>query len=351
VPAGAEFEVVIEGQEVQHTGTEPERIASCEGILALLETAFRPGLSIGSGEANGWGTLHWSLAKTERMDCAAIAAWLNRDASESWTSAFQSAKPIASVLKQQKPPVTVTIALDLAFDGAMLVNDPSRVRTGAKSIAHAAIQSPHGDRYILPATSVRGALRAQAERICNTITPVGVGLENVVRRSQLNKLHPFLRLFGAGGWRSPIQIADFELKYASKTHSQEFVAIDRFTGGAAGSRKFNAIGLWKPQFHGKLVLDIRRLDTANVGDWKWLLLAYVLRDWMEGDGYIGFGRSKGYGAFRATIAVTGDVPHARLLNDILERKADALESPSLEHWELSLFEQFGTKEARHERVL
>jgi hypothetical protein len=96
----------------------------------------------------------------------------------------------------------------------------------------------------------------------------------------------------------------------------------------------------KPSFKGMIAVRTDRLFHKDLphaaGPWVWLLLAWVLRDWAEGDGYIGMGRSKGYGAFRLTISSASGGAEAALLKRILERDPVALQSPELEVWKNSL---------------
>jgi CRISPR/Cas system CSM-associated protein Csm3 (group 7 of RAMP superfamily) len=68
----------------------------------------------------------------------------------------------------------------------------------------------------------------------------------------------------------------------------EFVAIDRFTGGSADQKKFDAMTLWQPTFNTRLILEAP--EAWEIG---WLLM--VLRDLSDGLITIGSGASKGCG--------------------------------------------------------
>ena len=74
------------------------------------------------------------------------------------------------------------------------------------------------------------------------------------------------------------------------------MAIDRFTGGVAGSAKFDAEAVYQPVLAGTITIDLKRMPLWGLG-----LLALVLRDLMEGDIPLGFGAGKGYGACKAEI--------------------------------------------------
>jgi hypothetical protein len=179
-------------------------------------------------------------------------------------------------------------------------------------------------------------LRAQAERIARTLAgtraaelvfdPAALkqGRPPVVRSvGELEALDAVSCLFGAPGWRSPLRVTEFDLapgSAAPEAARQEFVAIDRFTGGGADERKFNAepfaaTGAEGFSMHGTIALDLRALDTlaaarsapatgeGAMAGWEGVLwlLKYVLRDLEEGDIGFGAGRSKGYGACTVTV--------------------------------------------------
>ena len=92
---------------------------------------------------------------------------------------------------------------------------------------------------------------------------------------------------------------------------QEFVAIDRFTGGVADKLKFNAEGAYRPMLRGTLSLNLARVSRSHqpqqdnaymhTDPWTIGLMALVIRDLIEGDIPLGFGASKGYGASTARI--------------------------------------------------
>jgi CRISPR/Cas system CSM-associated protein Csm3 (group 7 of RAMP superfamily) len=365
VPPGAQFEIsfVGQGETARHRAL----------LLYALENAFRSPdrpAALGSGAANGWGRVTWTRGVCEVLDSA---KWLAAPARPWWSG--MEAVSDATVEEWRKAdrfaPKSgrsfVTLHLLLAFDGAMLINDPSRQRKGGDRdgeapVSHVTMRTHReGDPY-LPASSVRGAFRAQARRIWQTIfegnashdlNRVPFDAQQAARGGAQSSLAEFLKLFGATGWRAPIEFSDFKLSASGKPHRQEFVAVDRFTGGVAGGKKFAAETVWQPQFTGTVSIRADRLfspatgedESANAGAWVWLLLAWTLRDWAEGDGRIGFGRSKGYGAFRASLTSADGSPEGDLLRRIVEREASALASPMLEDWSNSLDKLLRKQEA------
>jgi hypothetical protein len=121
--------------------------------------------------------------------------------------------------------------------------------------------------------------------------------------SDLRKLHPFEKLFGAAGWRSPLEIPDFHLIDNGAEYEQSFVSIDRFTGGAAPDRLFSASTRYKPVFQGTIQIDVTRLQDAEVGTWAIALAMFLERDLREGDILIGSGAARGFGSCKWSITL------------------------------------------------
>lgn len=97
-------------------------------------------------------------------------------------------------------------------------------------------------------------------------------------------------------------MSDFTpIEDGGKEFHQDFVAIDRFTGGGAESLKFDAKSFHRPVLRGSLTLDLEAVQRARPGEWCLGLMALVLRDLCEGDIPLGFGAAKGYGACTASL--------------------------------------------------
>ncbi len=347
VPPGASFQLEIAGQD----WTAEDRDLLLFALARAFSDTAQPA-RIGANEAGGWGEVRWALGKIEIMGPEEQKKWLAGPVGP-YSQAFNTLADPAGVEKAAcakwnpaAAPERVSIGVELSFQGPFLINDPSQVRsrdeTNPDPIAHAIIKTTDG-KYCLPQSSIRGVLRAQARRIFQTLcwqSPADLnklpksGAE-VRRRDGLPDLSPFYRMFGATGWRSPIEIDDFAALAPVAAHKQEFVAIDRFTGGASDERKFNAHGLYAPRFGGEIRIEVDRWRDAGLDGGAWLLLAFVLHDWIEGDITVGFGAAKGYGACRAVIQVRGDSKEARLLAGIVNRDPVSLANDSLlERWEL-----------------
>jgi CRISPR/Cas system CSM-associated protein Csm3 (group 7 of RAMP superfamily) len=201
------------------------------------------------------------------------------------------------------------------FDGPFLVNDQSKSRkvTGDDHKADMNPRRETNGNVSLPAASFRGALRAQAEKIIRTVgghaCTTRKPCKAITNTKDVKNLCLACRLFGASGWKTAIAIPQFELESCkNKEFRQDFLAIDRFTGGGKDGAKFDALSVLDPIFSGVI-----RIDMEKSGQWGLGLLALTLRDLKEGDITFGFGAAKGYGACQAIVGWPDDINLTELI--------------------------------------
>jgi len=210
------------------------------------------------------------------------------------------------------------IEFTLQFTGGFLVND---ILNSTRTNYDFCPKLENGN-FVLPGSSLKGVLRSQAEKIarslatlhsknaaeflekcpaCNPHADENSPLsscsalfrkqrkspEEEIREEQLCLA---CRLFGSAyrGSRLYVRDAYTPLTQTTELKIMDFVAIDRFTGGAKEGAKFNALVLWQPAFKVSILLE-------NPEEWQlgWLLL--VLRDLKEGLMSVGFGQNKWFG--------------------------------------------------------
>ncbi len=342
---GSVFSVKIRGQD----WTDQDRDLLFFALLsAFPETG---GARVGAGTSGHWGEMTWRLMDVQSIALEELRRWLAEPVCH-YSNAFRShgadlAKLPSDAQASWTPrdEAAVKPSVVVKFAGRFLVNDPSRTRRrdearGVDGIGQAMLRRPDGEAY-LPASSVRGALRGQARRIWQTAAWHRGRDLNLARKeemearraSDVERMNPFQKIFGASGWASPVEIEDFRLTNAAPEETQEFVAIDRFTGGVAGNRKLAARGLVAPVFAGNITIQMKRWQACGIGDAGWLLLVFLLRDWIEGDLTFGFGASKGYGACtaRSTYEAVG---RRRSFWGICSRNEDsALQQEEPQQWE------------------
>lgn len=342
VPPGVEFAVRIAGHLEE---------AAVIRLLALLEgfnDRLEP-LTLGADPVNGWGRFTWRPEEIRRMDSEGVQRWLQCakpkvgwDALEPLPDAERERLlSLTPELAARRGGTGLTFDITLNIPGPFLVNDPSRTGSGEEKPDHTPRLDHHGRPY-LPASSLRGALRGQAERILRTIlgetaacgpgAPVSPCLPPK-DEAGLQRLCPACRLFGAAGWRTPLQLSDFTAGNEGESSTpvqgvyvkrQQLLAIDRFTGGGATGLKFNSDAAHGAVLKGQLRLDLEALARAGVGAWGLALLALTLRDLAEGDIPVGFGAAKGYG--HATAQVTSShVPAWEQIPASLRNELEAMQ--------------------------
>lgn len=208
--------------------------------------------------------------------------------------------------------------LELDFPWGLLVNAPAEALfTGTD---HAFSRLPDG-RPFLPGSALRGALRSRAEQILRTLggdhDACDLNRRDHACHERIKKLEdesdrplPFeddlerhcaaCRIFGSGRLASGVKLTDFRpASAAGEGAIQEFVAIDRFTGGAAEGAKFDAQLSAPVTLRGEVHLELSR---DRLRPWGLGLLALVLRDLLAGDVPLGFGSAKGLNEYRVRIA-------------------------------------------------
>ncbi len=339
VPAGACFSVVITGS----CDSDAEIALILAGLQGFCHD--KNPLQLGSNTHSGKGGLSWHLDKVKVMEKEDVEKWLEEPGEHFWhfmkELSNEELKKLeelcTSFLTEDASRDDLTFNITLNFDSHFLVNDPptkkekeeaekkiQELKKKNEDFNEREIKPPdfrprkdEMDEVLLPASSFRGALRSQAERILRTIgldacNPAfeqenednGKCCRKVEKLDDVKNLCLACMLFGAPGWKSPLEISDFKLKPDEyECTQQEFLAIDRFTGGGMHGAKFNACAIYKPIFQGEVKINSKRLKLCGSENCQKLLglLAFTLRDLIEGDITFGFGASKGYGTCTADI--------------------------------------------------
>jgi len=237
----------------------------------------------------------------------------------------------------------VKIHFNLTFDGPFLTNDPLvAARCGFDHAPTLDCIFDHAGMPIISGASLRGVIRSQAEKIARTLAMIKLDIssdENIYKTKRetflkkcpccdplVNKESEFLtncdarwrkadrenkngeapvtyaltyerlcmgcRLFGSTRLGSRLLISDAiwqgNQPAAESWKAQDFLAIDRFTGGGLEGAKFDAAPLMDSKFAFQMSLQ-------NPCAWELGWLVLVLRDLYEGELTLGFGAAKGYG--------------------------------------------------------
>ena len=184
--------------------------------------------------------------------------------------------------------------------GTFLIADP--VRAAATGFDHG--QRKRGGKVEIPVSSLVGVLRSGAERIVRTLggracDPLGADLKRCQPGSDKDQIVvddswccPVCQIFGNQDWASRLSATVTSLG-GSRNMPFDHVAIDRFTGGAADQKKFDALAATGGMFQVQLTVD--RVPDRETASWIIGLLALVLRDLHQGRLWLGHGGSRGHG--------------------------------------------------------
>jgi CRISPR-associated RAMP protein (TIGR02581 family) len=186
------------------------------------------------------------------------------------------------------------------------------------------------EQPFIPGSSIKGMLRAYAEKICRTLggskipvclpyidsnnkdlTPEEIaqaacglrvnpknkdGFKN--RKTDSAKMYnvscPACRLFGSHNYIGRLATSDAYLTGQHLLEIRDGIAIDRLTGGTAAGAKYDFEVLTKGNF--ETSIDVRNFELWQLG-----LLGLVFRDMEDGLIRLGFGKSRGLGKIKVTI--------------------------------------------------
>ncbi|MBK6744817.1 MAG: hypothetical protein IPG66_18430 [Hydrogenophilales bacterium] len=302
-----------------------------KALLAALEAFNDDSLTLGAETHSGKGRMTWKCARVCGLAGEAMKQWA-RDAFTGKADAPIDRAQVVQIQPSTHSTAAASLDVTLKFEGLFCVNDPGSCRlgqAGEKAPQKTPMKTsmtpswlnkqPRLDaqgRAYLPANSFRGVFRSQMERIARTLglpkvcgEGTGITCKPLHHAKDVDNLCPVCQLMGAPGWKSLIEIGDFRQQGEAQVITQEFLAIDRFTGGGADGKKFNARAVVRPTLQGRLSLDETRLASLKDKDAALALFTHTLRDLKEGDLRFGMGTAKGYGACKAEYTVgTASIP-------------------------------------------
>lgn len=298
VPPGCQFDLTIEADRVD--------AAELMAVLGLLDTFGRGiGRGIGAGKSKDQGLMSWQRDRVEVIDQVALAEWLRHDTA---TALPWSTLPVIPASAQCAEADLPGVEFSIEFNSPWLVDAPELHRAKSDEEEHPPdleFSRLADGRAWLPASSLKGWLRGRARRVMMTLF-VGNGLGPELAGNNVDML--LKDLFGATDQTSWLLVSDAlgDIKY-SRGHEQQFVAIDRFTGGSSEGALYKVHAAPPCKVGGRIGW---RSTPDPSGDWRLALLAMVARDAMEGDLVIGWGKARGYGQGTARLRLP-DQPEDR----------------------------------------
>jgi CRISPR/Cas system CSM-associated protein Csm3 (group 7 of RAMP superfamily) len=341
VPAGTRFKARFEANDITK--------GDLSNLLRLLSTLDGTvNASVGRGVSKAHGRLKWTRGCIKVLSKQRFAAWLASDDGnlDHWLEGIADVQE-TSPLQTAGPDRLGGYRLKMI--SPLLVNDPGQAsgKDGEPDLEFA--RTPDG-KPMIPAESIAGMVRARSRRILATLLHAnGAPAERASELAE-KKLND---VFGATGRRSTLRFDDAVAGAQQDGIVQWFNAIDRFTGSVdegskteqgakKGGKLYQARSACNAILTGNVYLDERPAKNDE-GWWKGLLLL-ALRDAMEGDLSVGWGKARGYGRFLLELSLPGE-QEIKSWGSFLEYLKNSGKRPEADSWVNSLKE---TAKARGE---
>lgn len=358
MPAGSKLALAIEVE----LPADPAIATDCRSLIGWLLQALKDEqIGLGGGRTRGLGTVklegvvifeeNWSNRKK-------VLEWLENGGGR--TLRINELVKAAGL----KPRAPARIDIEIAW----VPEGPMMVKAGRDGLAVDMVPMVSGTAgqvgMVIPGSSIKGALRSQAERIVRTVTgaPLPTVLDDGPRRHRTHIDVPLVRsIFGGprsqtttgeptlraddewqlvapmkgaltiascfatslraswSKWQALVTAADesqldnsiqdlgAEFKVSSRPapnlQTARHVGIDRWTGAAADSILFSAIEPFDVEWTPiKMRFELERVD-ADQRDAAIALLLLLVRDLVQKRIGLGFGHNRGYGGARINAAI------------------------------------------------
>lgn len=288
IPEGTVFSVIVEGDDLDRNTV----LLLCQ----LLKHWQKQRVAMGRNHLKGNGLVECLTTRIEVADQHSINAWLAGEADD-----FYKEWVVPSEVDSFAPRDQAALSYQFESIGMMLVNDPDIVKK--KSDDHTPQQvfaQLENGQAVVPGKAIKGLLRSHARKIMATLlVNQGVSLKEASNVAD----QALSSVFGSSEEASMLSFTNaLSASKSPRVKKQAFIAVDRFTGGVKEGALFHVEGTLNEAFTGDIVFINRTKSGSGKDDvtknwWKGLL-SYVVRDMMEGDGYLGWGKSRGYGRFK-----------------------------------------------------
>jgi CRISPR/Cas system CSM-associated protein Csm3 (group 7 of RAMP superfamily) len=291
VPAASRFRLSVEADRIR-----PQELKALLDLLARWNGGERA--SIGKGKSKGQGRVRWEIEDVLVLTREKLLDWLRSD--DSLDHRFLESVPLPKRPNVSERGVVLRLcpSAPLLSNEAGFVQEPRDEEDHPPQLEYSRL--PDG-RPFIPAASLRGLARARARRILATIAYYHQ--DQALSSTNAGKVADSLldSLFGTTGQRSAFWFSDAVSETRGSPHPQFFNAVDRFTGGVAKEKLYNVNAVLSGELRFTVSIDALSEGRLREEDWWKGLLVLLLRDAMEGDLAIGWGKSRGYGAFRLKI--------------------------------------------------
>jgi CRISPR/Cas system CSM-associated protein Csm3 (group 7 of RAMP superfamily) len=283
VPADSRFICQIEADNISQ--------AQLQDLLGLLNGLdANPFSQLGKHQSKQQGLIKWQEKQVEVLEQENLINWLLDESVSSALPFDKLGSMTGSPLRtaSHTPPLSCFVCTFIP-QSPILINDPNLVLQNDDEHKPDLEFYRKGSQLMIPSSSLMGVMRGQCRKILLTLL---MAKEGVKFDNAKNKADKFLgKLFGCTGQRSRVWLTD-AIATNTAPHLQMFTAIDRFTGGVKDGALYKANAATATEITTTLYLD---QTQQALEAWQKGLLVLLLRDAMEGDLKVGWGKSKGYG--------------------------------------------------------
>ena len=304
---GTTFKGCIRGQQLSQTA-----VVAFHGLFAGIGT-----LELGAMEENGFGQVQLKDINVAVLTKDALVKWLDSTQKGRPTLAPMTI-PEAQIKVQQTPAANrVVVPLRMKQEGLLLVGSVTRTGEqyqGGTCNEWIEPQKRADGRIVLPASSIRGALRDRGEWLLQKLyelrlknkqlpdssrplysDPTAAQVEALHDPAKPDELSISSAIFGAGGWRTPVRIEDWVAVANATTKERTRTQVDRVTGAALDNHLFKQIYVENAVYTGEVSFDVARWKTAGVLDVAGPLWALLIDELQNGDLLLGHGVSNSHG--------------------------------------------------------
>lgn len=282
VERGARGELYIEAtvRRVHGDATEVEN-----KLWQHVAQRLALGLHVGALTTKGFGRVrlvNGKFSSYDFRDFAAVSNYL-----EGYEAAGTRAVELDPQAVQELSKDALIVVADFALESALLVRDYADTAEDDKITAR---QKKSGNDYLIPGTSIKGALRHRAVEIVDMLGKKRSIVDELMGQSASV----------ATKQKSRLTVEECYISAGVRSAQQSRNRIDRFTGGTIDGALFTEVPVWQ-EHDGEPTVSLR-FSVREASDVESGLMLYLLRElWtgrlpLGGEASIGRGALRGLGA-------------------------------------------------------
>lgn len=267
LPSGTIFSFHLLLKQHLPAGTlTPEGTLEEQTVETLLRAMHAGEITIGGQRSNGFGAVKLAVRRQryDLTDAADRTAWIQEEAPQD---------TVQLELNKEK-----AWGIQFVVTGQMSSVLVRSGRTERREDQTVALPMQENGHYLLPASSLKGCVRSQAERIASYLR----------REDLISTLFGEEAVRGFTGTAAKLRVHECRMEQVKRETVITRTCINRFTGGVMEKRLFSQVPV---SGHVRIQVDLVRPTTAQ----ERAILFYALRDLAAGLYSVGSGNTIGYG--------------------------------------------------------